>query len=362
MTKPDHLHAAPWAWRPFSAVPDAFGLYDPRFEHDACGVSFVVDIKGVPSHDIVATALGALCNLDHRGASGAEANTGDGAGILLQVPDRFLRAVVDFDAAAGGRLRRRPRASCRRTPATADEADGRDRGDRRRARACGRSAGATCPSTPSMHRPDRAERRCRASASCSSPTRDGADAASSSTAARSCARKRIEHEIATAADGEPASTSRRCRAAPSSTRACSPRRSCAEFFPDLADERVESALALVHCRFSTNTFPSWPLAHPYRYIAHNGEINTVQGNRNWMRAREALLADDRSSRRPRAHLPDLHARARPTRPASTRCSSCCTSAAARLPHAVLMMIPEAWENHDVDGRRRSAPSTGSTPR
>src|SRR3984893_1197496 len=82
---------------PFSSLPDKSGLYDPRFEHDACGVSFVVDIKGRPSHDIVATALGALCNLDHRGAQGAETNTGDGAGILIQVPDQFLRAVVDFD-------------------------------------------------------------------------------------------------------------------------------------------------------------------------------------------------------------------------------------------------------------------------
>src|SRR3979409_2712369 len=87
---------------PFSSLPDARGLYEPRFEHDACGVSFVVDFKGRASHDIIATALGALCNLDHRGASGAEANTGDGAGILVQVPDRFLRAVVDFDLPKAG--------------------------------------------------------------------------------------------------------------------------------------------------------------------------------------------------------------------------------------------------------------------
>src|ERR1700724_3298252 len=87
---------------PFSSLPNKSGLYDPRFEHDACGVSFVVDIKGRPGHDIVATALGALCNLDHRGASGAETNTGDGAGILVQMPDRFLRAVVDFDLPKAG--------------------------------------------------------------------------------------------------------------------------------------------------------------------------------------------------------------------------------------------------------------------
>src|ERR1051326_1945731 len=100
MTKAKHTCRVPRL--PFSSVPDASGLYDPRFEHDACGVSFVVNIKGRPAHDIVATALGALCNLDHRGASGAETNTGDGAGILIQVPDAFLRAVVDFDLPASG--------------------------------------------------------------------------------------------------------------------------------------------------------------------------------------------------------------------------------------------------------------------
>src|SRR5436309_3632791 len=90
------------AWLPYSSLPDPVGLYDPRFEHDACGVSFVVDIKGRVSRDIVTTALGALCNLEHRGATGAEADTGDGAGILVQVPDRFLRAVVAFDLPPAG--------------------------------------------------------------------------------------------------------------------------------------------------------------------------------------------------------------------------------------------------------------------
>ena len=100
------------------------------------------------------------------------------------------------------------------------------------------------------------------------------------------------------------------------------------FYPDLADERVTSALAVVHSRFSTNTFPAWPLAHPYRYVAHNGEINTLRGNRNWMAAREALLESDAHPGRPRAGSPRSSPRTRATRPRSTRCSSCCTSAGA----------------------------------
>ncbi len=100
MTKADDPTAP--ARVPFSSLPEASGLYDPRFEHDACGVSFVVDVQGRASRDIVDTALGALCNLDHRGASGAEVNTGDGAGILIQVPDAFLRAVADFDLPPAG--------------------------------------------------------------------------------------------------------------------------------------------------------------------------------------------------------------------------------------------------------------------
>ncbi len=103
------------------------------------------------------------------------------------------------------------------------------------------------------------------------------------------------------------------------------------FFPDLTDERIASALAVVHSRFSTNTFPSWPLAHPFRFIAHNGEINTVMGNRNWMRAREALLSLRPHPRRPRAAVPGLHARVRRTPRRSTRCSSCCTWAGAACP-------------------------------
>ncbi len=142
-------------------------------------------------------------------------------------------------------------------------------------------------------------------------------------------RKRIEHEVGRDDEDTIYFPSLSCRTFVYKGMLTTPQ--LQEFFPDLADERVESALALVHCRFSTNTFPSWPLAHPYRYLAHNGEINTVKGNRNWMRAREALLATGTLPRRARPHLPDLHARRQRHRHASTRCSSCCTWPGDRCP-------------------------------
>ena len=303
------------------------------FEHDACGVSFVVDLQGPRSHDIVEQGIGALCNLDHRGAPGAEINTGDGAGILdagaRRVPARRRR----LRPAARRRLRHR-----HRLPAAGDEARGRarptaDRGDRRRARASSVLGWRDVPVE--------ADRRSAPPARASMPTLPPAVRrpdptpsyrASTSTAGVYVVRKRIEHEVV-GADGDAAScTSRACRPAPSSTRACSPRRSSREFFPDLADERVESALALVHRRFSTNTFPSWPLAHPYRYLAHNGEINTRAGQ-------PQLDAGPRGAARDRPASPATSTRIFPIctpggvrhRPASTRCSSCCTSAAAACP-------------------------------
>ena len=292
MTKPDHPTAPPGV--PFSALPPASGLYDPRYEHDACGVSFVVDIKGRASRDIVATALGALCNLDHRGASGAEVNTGDGAGILLQVPDAFLRAVVDFElpppGAYGVGIAFLPvdpndaEKSVATIEQIVDEEGLRVLGWRQ------------VPIDDSMIGPT--------SRSVMPQFRqlfvaDGEGGGSSGLALDRklfVVRKRCEHEVLDAQFGAADTESQGAIYFPSlSSRTLvykgmltTPQ--LGEFFPDLVDERVESALALVHSRFSTNTFPSWPLAHPYRVIAHNGEINTVQGNRNWMRAREAMMS------------------------------------------------------------------------
>jgi glutamate synthase (NADPH) large chain len=320
---------------PYSSLPDAGGLYDPRFEHDACGVSFVVDVKGRPSHDIVATALGALCNLDHRGAQGAETNTGDGAGILIQVPDQFLRAVAGLELPAQGAF---GVGLCflPATPASARESQNQveailhGEGLRvlgwREVPVDDRSVGATArgvmPSFKQLFVDDPRGTR-------------GVELDRKLFVAR----KRCEHEIThDLAVYFPSLSSRTLVYKGMLT---TPQ--LAEFFPELNDQRVESALALVHSRFSTNTFPSWPLAHPYRLIAHNGEINTLQGNRNWMRAREALM-----------HTPNIPSLERAF-PIITQAGSDTASfdeclellhlAGRPIWHAVLMMIPEAWENH-----------------
>jgi glutamate synthase (NADPH/NADH) large chain len=321
--------------------PAARGLYDPRFEHDSCGVSFVVDAKGRVDHRIVELGLGAVCNLDHRGAQGAEVNTGDGAGILVQVPDAFLRAEVAFDLPPVGRyavgLAFLPvDGELRRKTEAAVEAIAFDEGLRVLGwrdvpvvpEGVGPSAVAVMPSFRQLF------------------LEDGAGAAGIALDRKTyCVRKRVEHEIVDA-EGVPLVYFPSLSARTLVYKGMLTTSQLGSFYPELLDPRFASALALVHSRFSTNTFPSWPLAHPYRFIAHNGEINTVQGNRNWMRAREAMLASDL--------LPGDLGRVYPI----------CTPGASDsatfdevlellhlggrpLPHAVLMMIPEAWERHEA---------------
>ncbi len=317
---------------PFDARPSAHGLYDPRREHDACGVSFVADVKGRRSHRIVSMALGALCALDHRGASGAEANTGDGAGILLQMPDEFLRALVGFPLPPVGAY------ACGIAFLPVD--------DDARAKALDRID--QLAAEESLHvlgwRDVPVD-----------PSEVGATARSVMPAFRQlfvadpagttgielerkvfCLRKRIEHDLGVYFP------SLSVRTLVYKGMLTTPQ--LGMFYPDLADERMTSALALVHSRFSTNTFPSWPLAHPYRFIAHNGEINTLQGNRNWMRAREALL----SSALLPGDLDRIFPIITPTGSDSTSFDEVLELlhlGGRSLPHAVLMMIPEAWERH-----------------
>ena len=327
--------------------PAAQGLYDPNFEHDACGVAFVVDMKGRRSHAMVARGIQALCNLEHRGASGSELNTGDGAGILIQVPDTFLRAVVGFDLPVEG--------SYATGIAFLPEGQGSARVESAIDKIV-RSEGLAVlgwrdvPTDPSMIGVTALSVMpgFRQIFVAGDTTKEAGETLSGLALERRAfiVRKRIEHEV----EGVyfPSLSSRTLVYKGMLT---VPQLS--DFFPDLLDERMDSALALVHSRFSTNTFPSWPLAHPYRYIAHNGEINTVQGNRNWMRAREALATSDL--------LPGDLERIFPicTPGASDSASfdevlELIHLAGRSLPHAVLMMIPEAWENHDAMSPERRA--------
>jgi len=325
-------------------MPPASGLYDPRFEHDACGVSFVVDVQGRKSHDIVAMGIGALCRMEHRGATGAEVETGDGAGVLIQVPHKFLAAVAQFPlpqvGAYGVGMAFLPTDLGHRS--SAQSAIARILNEERLELLGWREV----PVNPDCL----GESARRVMPYFSLMFVRGVDGESDIDLDRLLfiARKRIEHELS--ADEQTYFPSLSARTLIYKGMLTTPE--LAQFFPDLIDERIESAMALVHSRFSTNTFPSWPLAHPYRFIAHNGEINTVQGNRNWMRTRESMLSS--------SLLPGLE-RAFPI------CAMGGSDSASfdevlellhlggrSLPHAVLMMIPEAWENHaTMDAQKRA---------
>ncbi|HET8716652.1 MAG TPA: glutamate synthase large subunit, partial [Nocardioidaceae bacterium] len=324
------------------AFPPPQGLYDGLHEHDACGVAFVATLTGVASHDIVSKAITALRNLEHRGASGAEPDSGDGAGILFQVPDRFLREVVDFDLPPA-------RAYAVGTAFLPADAEGAAK-TRRRIEEIAAEEGLSVlgwrdvpvdpsplGSTARSVMPTFSQLFVTASA--------GRLVGMALERLAFCLRKRAERET----DVYFPSLSSRTLAYKGMLNPDQ----IEVFYPDLVDERMASAVAVVHSRFSTNTFPSWPLSHPFRFIAHNGEINTVMGNRNWMRAREALLSSDL--------IPGDLERLFPV------CTPGASDSASfdevlellhlggrSLPHSVLMMIPEAWENHaEMDSARRA---------
>jgi glutamate synthase (NADPH/NADH) large chain len=334
-----------------SAVPVAQGLYDPAYEHDACGVAFVADIAGRVTHDLVEQGMRALRNLEHRGASGSEPETGDGAGILVQVPDVFLREVLEADYGVQLPERGGYAVGTAFLPQDAEEAASVQRTIDALAREEGLQTlvWRELPVDPDGAGVGRTARSVMPRfAQLVLVCGEGCDDLSPYALERRAyvTRKRAEHETGTYF----ASLSTRTLVYKGmlTTGQLQP------FFPDLSDERFVSALALVHSRFSTNTFPSWPLAHPYRYIAHNGEINTVRGNRNWMRAREALLRGPHE-------LPDDLARLFPicTPGASDSASfdevlELLHMGGRSLPHSVLMMVPEAWENApDMDPAKRA---------
>jgi glutamate synthase (NADPH) large chain len=321
-------------------------LYDSRFEHDACGVGFVADLRSRGGHDVVASALRVLCNLEHRGAAGADPDTGDGAGILTQIPDAFFRAVAGFALPAAGRYAagiaflpadqpERLRVLARIADLAADEGltvlGWRDVPVD--ASSCGPGALAVLPHLAQLF-----------------IAAEAGESGLDLDRMAFCLRKRAEHE----AGAYFASLSSRTIVYKGMLSAPQ----VEPFFPDLSDERYESKLALVHSRFSTNTFPSWPRSHPYRYVAHNGEINTVQGNRNWMRAREAMLSSplipaSKSGQGIERLFPIIDPDGSDSG-SFDECLELLHLGGRSLPHALLMMIPEPWENHgEMDARRRA---------
>jgi glutamate synthase domain-containing protein 2/glutamate synthase domain-containing protein 1/glutamate synthase domain-containing protein 3 len=322
--------------------PKAVGLYDPRFEHDACGVGMVARLDNRPTHEVIAQAIGALENLEHRGASGADPTTGDGAGILMQMPDELLRARCDFELPAPGRygvlmcflpIEQGECARLRELLERATRAEGQRVLGWREAPVdtahMGRTAGACRPAIWQLFvgAPEDAE--------------GGPDFDQDAFERKLYVIRRV-CELDPAAEGLYVTSS--------SSRTINYKgmlisRQLAGFYPDLRDPRAKSAMALVHSRFSTNTFPSWELAHPYRVICHNGEINTVMGNVSWMRARESELQSELFGE-------DLHkilpiAKAGDSDSATfDRVLELLMLAGRSLPHAVMMMIPEAYRERE----------------
>src|SRR5688572_4469724 len=332
--------------------PSAQGLYDPSTEHDACGVGFVVHMKGKRSNEIVRKALQVLINLEHRGACGCEANTGDGAGILMQMPDKFFRKAVPFALPEGGAYG----AGLVFLP--------RDARDRETVKALVARIVAEEGQTLLGWRDVPSDNGLLGdSAKATQPLFEhlfiGAAAGVRGLALERklyVIRKRIEH----AADAVKVNAlSRRFFYIPSLSsrtliyKGMLTAGQIQPTFPDLGDSDIESALALVHQRFSTNTFPSWPLAHPYRFVAHNGEINTLRGNINWMHARERLLASPLFGDDLRRLLPIIREGGSDTA-TFDNVLEMLVMAGRSLPHAILMMIPEPWSGDKGMNAERKA--------
>jgi len=328
--------------RLFSVQPADAGLYRAEHEHDACGVAFVATMRGTPGHDIVAHALDALRNLDHRGATGADPHVGDGAGIMTQIPDAFFREVLTFPLPPKGSYA----AGLVYLPVAEDERDRAVEGIVALAAEEGlRVLGwRDLPVAPELV--GESARACMpAFAQLFVAAADGAASGVALDRLTFALRKRAERDLPVYFPSLSARTI--VYKGMLTTGQLEP------FFPDLSDERFVTELALIHSRFSTNTFPSWPLAHPYRLIAHNGEINTVKGNRNWMRARESQLVSDLIG----GDLARLFPICTPGGSDSASFDEALELihlGGRSLPHAVLMMIPEAWENHEeMDPARRA---------
>ncbi len=335
-------------------LPAKQGLYDPFFEHDACGVGFIVDMHGRKSHKIIADGLQILRNLDHRGASGAEINTGDGAGILIQMPHKFLveacktaRFTLPDAGQYGCGLIYLPRNPAMRRKIEERfeqvvQSEGLSFLGWRTVKTNNSMLGDTAKSVEPFMRQVFIGRP--------------AGMADDNEFERKLyvVRKRGYAEIRTstlpgAEYWYVASLSQKTLV----YKGMLTTEQVDQYFPDLKHPAMESALALVHSRFSTNTFPSWERAHPYRYLAHNGEINTLRGNMNWMHARQALFSSELFGDDIKKILPIIN----PNGSDSSMFDNTLellVLAGRPLAHAMMMMIPEPWSNHEsMDDDRRA---------
>ncbi len=323
-------------------TPRKQGLYDPQFEHDACGVGFIVHKTGKKSHDIVEQALTILLNLDHRGACGAEKNTGDGAGILCQIPDLFFRKVTSnlgFTLPAAGQygvgmLYTAPDAEIRGKSRQEFEKIAAEEGLKvlgwRDVPTDNSSLGNSAKSTEPFIEQVFIERDAHLSDDLAFERKLYVIRKRSHLSRQSFNRYWY-----------PCSISSRTIVYKGQLMPVQ----VGDYFPDLHDPDFQSALGLVHSRFSTNTFPSWERAHPYRYIAHNGEINTLRGNINWMHARQSMFASPLFGEDIKKIQPVINIEGSDSLIFDNALELMVLSGRS-LPHAVMMMIPEPWAAHE----------------
>lgn len=331
------------------------GLYASAHEHDACGVGFVAHIKGVKRHDIVQQALQILINIDHRGAVGADALMGDGAGILIQIPDQLYReelAAQGISLPPAGEYgvgmiflpkEHASRRACEQELERAVKAEGqvllgwRDVPINR-----------NMPMSPAVKEKEPILRQIFIGRGTNVIVQDALERklyVIRKTASANIQALQLKHSKEYYV---PSMSSRTVV-----YKGLLLANQVGEYFLDLADPRCISAIGLVHQRFSTNTFPEWPLAHPYRYVAHNGEINTVKGNYNWMRAREGVMASPVLGEDLKKLYPISFANQSDTA-TFDNCLELLTMAGYSISQAMMMMIPEPWEqNEAMDERRRA---------
>ncbi|MDF2923093.1 MAG: glutamate synthase large subunit [Paenibacillaceae bacterium] len=327
-----------------NGLPPKQGLYDPQYEHDACGIGFVADIKGRKSHEIVRQALQVLCNLDHRGGQGCEVNTGDGAGILMQIPDSFFRKAAPqhgFELPPAGLygvgmvfLPQDPaaRTACEQMVEQMVREEGQTVLGWRTLPVDNSSLGNFAVTAEPFVR----------------QLFIGANPALKDNLSFErklyVIRKRSENLGATSDFGKPFYYSSLSSRTIVYKGMLTPDQVDA-YYLELQDPELTSALALVHSRFSTNTFPSWERAHPYRYMIHNGEINTLRGNVNWMHARQAMCESELFGDDLQKILPIIDNEGSDSQ-MFDNCLEFMMLAGRSLPHAAMMMIPEPWSKDE----------------